>query len=288
MKGYLVFSIILCIFAKWIDGSREPLTRVFQQPFHLANLLESLNVGKEMKRLTTEDFISRARKVHGDKYDYSKVDYKNAITKVCIICPIHGEFWQRPFVHLKGQGCAKCCFESMWVTKRHKRTTEEYISLAKNIHGDKYDYSKTKYEHSFKKVCVVCKTHGDFYVHAFAHLKGYGCPHCAKSKGEEKIATILKAKNIPFERQKKFNNDNLFCRNKYFEADFYLPQKNIIIEYNGRQHYEAIDIWGGEPELIRQQERDMALRQYCKEHGIRLIEIPHWETDKIEEIIKSI
>ena len=83
------------------------------------------------------DFITKARQVHGDKYDYSKVEYINNSTKVCIICPEHGEFWQRPNHHLSGHGCPKC-------KNVFKKDTETFINQAKEIHGDKYDYSKTE------------------------------------------------------------------------------------------------------------------------------------------------
>ena len=90
------------------------------------------------KKLTTEQFIEKATLIHGDKYNYSKVDYINTRTKVCIICKIHGEFWQTPNMHLCGNSCPKC---------RQKFTnTQDFISHAKTIHDDKYDYSKTIYE----------------------------------------------------------------------------------------------------------------------------------------------
>lgn len=127
-------------------------------------------------KMTTEEFIARAKEVHGDKYDYSKVEYVNSKTKVCIICPIHGEFWQRPSSHLEGYGCKKCANEN----RELGMTTEEYIAKAKEVHGDKYDYSKTEYKGSLGDVCVICKDHGEFWVNASAHInKGTGCAKCA-------------------------------------------------------------------------------------------------------------
>ena len=126
------------------------------------------------KKLTTEDFIRRAKEIHGDKYDYSKVKYEYAITKVCIICPKHGEFWQRPYGHLNGQGCSKCSG-----TKRS--TTEEFINKARKVHGDKYDYSNVEYIGNKTKVCIICPEHGEFWQTPNSHLKGIGCPDCAKT-----------------------------------------------------------------------------------------------------------
>lgn len=121
-------------------------------------------------KLTTQQFIERAREKHGDKYDYSKVEYINAYTKVCIICPEHGEFWQKPYLHLHGNKCPKCC--------GFNRTTEEFIQKAKEVHGNKYDYSKTEYNGSHSKITIICPEHGEFQQIAKEHLK-YGCKKCA-------------------------------------------------------------------------------------------------------------
>ena len=121
---------------------------------------------------TSKEFIARAHEVHGDKYDYSKVEYKNNSTKVCIICEEHGEFWQLPNNHIKGQGCPKCIGKNL--------TTEDFIAKAREIHGDKYDYSKSEYINSQTKVCIICPEHGEFYQIPPSHLQGSGCPECAK------------------------------------------------------------------------------------------------------------
>lgn len=94
-------------------------------------------------------FIEKARKIHGDKYDYSKVDYVNATTKVCIICPKHGEFWQKPSTHLCGCGCRQCANEKL--SSERMDSTLTFIDKARKMHGDKYDYSKTIYSGAKKK-----------------------------------------------------------------------------------------------------------------------------------------
>ena len=123
------------------------------------------------KKLTTEEFIEKARKVHGDKYDYSKVNYVDSNTKVTIICPTHGEFEQIPYLHYSGGGCPSC-------SGNKKLTTEEFVERARIVHGDKYDYSKVKYVDSNTKVTIICPTHGEFEQTPFAHLLGQGCPVC--------------------------------------------------------------------------------------------------------------
>ena len=107
------------------------------------------------KKLTTGEFISKSKLIHGDKYDYSKVEYVNNHSKVCIICPEHGEFWQTPANHLKNRGCPIC-------GGHQKSSTEEFIKRANKVHNNKYDYSKVDYKGLKKKVCIVCKEHGDF------------------------------------------------------------------------------------------------------------------------------
>jgi len=129
------------------------------------------------RKNSLEDFINKAREVHGDKYDYSKVEYVDSHTKVCIICPKHGEFWQSPNTHLSGHGCIKCC--KYRIGPKSKLTTEEFIRRAKEIHGDKYDYSKVEYVDFRTKVCIICPEHGEFWQAPKGHLNGQGCSKCA-------------------------------------------------------------------------------------------------------------
>lgn len=131
------------------------------------------------RKLTTETFIEKARKVHGNKYDYSKVNYINSQTKVCIICPEHGEFWQTPNSHLNGIGCPKCSGLKKW-------TTEEFIEKSKKINGDRYDYSKTNYINKRTNVIITCKIHGDFIQNPHNHIsQKQGCPLCGKKYAKD-------------------------------------------------------------------------------------------------------
>lgn len=137
--------------------------------------------GKEnMRKLTTEGFIKKAREVHGDEYDYSKVEYINSHSKVCIICKEHGEFWQTPNTHLQGSGC-KMCYGYMQLT------LEEWIKRANLVHNNKYTYNKTKCpSKNTEKVIITCPIHGDFTQRASGHLQGNGCPKCGKASMREK------------------------------------------------------------------------------------------------------
>ena len=125
-------------------------------------------------------FVNEAIEVHGDKYDYSKVEYLNNQTKVCIICPEHGEFWQTPKAHLRGQGCKKCS-HSFW-------DKESFLKKAKEVHGNKYYYSKVEYKNSETKVCIICPEHGEFWQTPEHHVRGVDCPKCRKKKFQQTIA----------------------------------------------------------------------------------------------------
>ena len=129
---------------------------------------------------TTEQFIKEAKIAHGNKYNYSKTQYVNAKTKVCIICPKHGEFWQYPNTHLNSKGCPKCSNERLWDNRKDKTTKDGFIQKAREIHGNKYDYSKIEYINTSTKVCIICPEHGEFWQTPSAHLSGQGCPKCGK------------------------------------------------------------------------------------------------------------
>lgn len=130
-----------------------------------------------MAKLTTEEFVKKAREVHGDKYDYSKVEYVNAKTKICIICKEHGEFEQSPQKHLAGQGCIKCHRASL--AKRYSLGKEKFIEKATDIHHGFYDYSAVEYVNSHTHVQIICPLHGAFQQNPASHLQGHGCPICA-------------------------------------------------------------------------------------------------------------
>jgi Zn-finger nucleic acid-binding protein len=150
------------------------------------------------KKLTTEEFIQRAREIHGGKFDYSKINYINNKTKVTIICPEHGEFKQTPSDHLGGSNCPKCGI--MARTKLRKHSINDFIKKAKQIHGDRYDYIKTEYVNAMTKVVILCPEHGEFRQRPSRHLSGDGCPKCGKTKKLTTKNFIEKAKKIHGEK----------------------------------------------------------------------------------------
>tara|TARA_R100000808_G_C2136523_1_gene144814 strand:- start:327 stop:1766 length:1440 start_codon:yes stop_codon:yes gene_type:complete len=126
---------------------------------------------------TTSQFIEKARKKHGDKYDYSKVNYVHCNTDVIIVCPQHGEFSQRPANHLatKPKGCRPCGAERSIVP-----SWEETLEAFRKAHGDKYDYSQSRYTRSTRKISIICPHHGEFKQSPIQHKRGGGCPSCGR------------------------------------------------------------------------------------------------------------
>ena len=138
---------------------------------------------KNNYQYTTKEFIEKANHTHNNKYDYSKTEYINSNSKIIIICPKHGEFEQIAFVHLQGSNCPRC-------VDRYQHTTKEFIEKAKEIHNNKYDYSKTEYINSRIKVKIICPKHGEFEQIPSNHLRGCGCNKCVKYDNERFINTI--------------------------------------------------------------------------------------------------
>ena len=128
------------------------------------------------RKLTTEEFIERARKVHGDRYDYSQSVYVNSEMKVKIICATHGIFEQLPASHFKGFNCRLC--GNIERSKTLTRTLAEFLRKAKEQHRDRYDYSGVKYSNGNEPVEIICEKHGPFKQRPNLHVKGYGCQKC--------------------------------------------------------------------------------------------------------------
>lgn len=219
------------------------------------------------KKLTTDCFIKRAKEVHGDVYDYSKVNYVNNHTKVCIMCPVHGEFWQRPNDHLNGYGCNKCGI--IKTNLKNSDNLDNFIIKSKKIHGVKYIYDKVKFKNQKTKVCIMCPEHGEFWQFPYSHLQGCGCPHCNDSKLEKEITKFLNEKNVLYTNKKSFD----WLGKKHL--DFYIPEYNIAIECQGIQHFEPTDFGGvGKNETLKRFEKDIQRDKLkiklCESHGIML------------------
>lgn len=157
----------------------------------------------DARRKTTEQFIAKAKAIHGQRYDYSLVDYIGSAAKVAIICSEHGMFEQTPSEHLVGSGCTECGIHARAEARR--KTTDEFIANAKSVHGDRYDYSLVEYLGAQEKVTIICPKHGSFEQIPNGHLGGKGCYECGMiASGDAKRSTteqfIAKARMVHGER----------------------------------------------------------------------------------------
>lgn len=217
-------------------------------------------------RLTVDDVKEQFKGVHGDEYDYSLfTEYKNNSTKIPVICKKHGVFYVTPNAHITGRrGCPKCGAESS--SEKQRLPIEEVIDRIRDVHGNRYIIPEDfNYVNNQTKVKLICRKHGEFYQNPFNLWKGVGCPKCNHSKLETEISLFLEREDIEYEEQKKFP----WLKN--YRLDFYLPQYNVAIECQGRQHFEAVEQFGGEEQLRLQNEWDDEKKALCDDNGIRVI-----------------
>jgi len=240
----------------------------------------------EAHRKSLEQVINEFRQVHGNKYDYSLItEYKNNSQKLPIICHEkdengneHGIFYQTANKHfISKHGCPKCANELNG--KRKRLTTEQFIERAKAIHGDKYDYSKTKYVDYETPLTIICPVHGEFQQTPEAHLAHCGCPICNSSHLEDEMRQFLKKNHILFIEQKKFE---WLGRQS---LDFYLPRFHVGIECQGGQHFKEVEHFGDKEGFKKRLELDKRKNELCKENSVSLIYyIDENYKDKLNEI----
>lgn len=176
-----------------------------------------------------------------------------------------------------------------------KRTTEEWVAKAKEVHRDKYDYSKASYINSRSKISIICPIHGLFQQEANSHLKGSGCPKCGAAKGlavisgnrhsrgELLIGNLLRKFKINYEAQFPITLNSVARNSNLIIVDFYLNDINTIVEYNGEQHYRYCPKIhrGGKADFDKQLRRDNELKNYCESNGIRLITFSYKDKEDI-------
>jgi very-short-patch-repair endonuclease len=221
-------------------------------------------------KMNTEQYVKRAIVVHENKYDYSKVNYINADTKITIICKEHGEFEQIPDFHLNRKcGCPKCA-------NNVTLTTTEFIDRACKNHGSTYDYSQVEYVNNRTHISIICKEHGQFTQTPTRHLAGDGCPHCI-NKTEHKFLEILKTRYPTVQRQFKAE----WCKQKRcLPFDFVIEEHKVIIELDGPQHFTQVANWRS-PEL--QQQQDLFKTKCANENGYSVIRV--LQTDVANDLL---
>jgi hypothetical protein len=220
-------------------------------------------------------FFQKAHEVHGDKYDYSKVEYVDSKTKVCIICPEHGEFWQVPSKHLYGRGCPKCGIEER--SDKQKISYSVFLERVKRVHNNKYFYSNDfGFQNMHSKISVICPKHGEFTQLAYDHLSGHGCPKCAvlESNAEKEIYDFICAL---IGEEKVIKKDRNILEGK--EIDIFVPEMNIGFEYNGLR-------WHSE-EFNKDSKYHLTKTEKCAEKGIKLIQIFEDEYIQHKDIVLS-
>lgn len=228
---------------------------------------------KDKVTRTEDEFLKLAKEVHGDKYDYSKINYTTMDNKIIIGCPIHGKFKQRASGHLK-YGCARCGTDAITYT------TESFIKKANLRHNNKYDYSKTIYTHSKSPVIITCPKHGDFKQIANEHLCRTGCPVCSSSRGEKLLYRILKNNNIDFVRQYKLGNTN-------YRYDFYLPELDTLIEYDGIQHFEPVEYFGGMSRFLEVKANDELKNTLALTHNKKLLRVHYKNITNLKDVLSG-
>ena len=188
-------------------------------------------------------FIEKANKYHHNKYDYSLVNYINSITKIKIICPIHGEFEQIPKGHLKG-GCKLCGI--MQIKNKKLKSNNDFITKSIIKHDNKYNYTISDYKGAHNKLKIICPTHGEFEQTPNNHLKGHGCPHCTYnlSNTETFIKRAKLIHNNKYDYSKVIYTNNksditIICKYQYLSNNFILkkqlyPQYSNLLENNSK------------------------------------------------------
>ena len=241
---------------------------------HLNNQGCSKCAGNNKKE--NEEIILNLIKINGDKYDYSLVEYNGANEDIKIICKEHGIFEQSYINHFHyKQNCPKC--------RGFNKSNEEFITEIKLVHNNLYDYSLVNYIDCKTKIDIICKKHGIFSQEPSNHLSGQGCPYCKSSKGENEIKRILDYFKIKYIPQYTFEN----CKfKKKLPFDFFLPEKNLCIEFNGMQHYKSIEHFGGDIEFENRKIRDTIKKEYCKNNNIKLLIIKY--NEDIQKLLEKL
>lgn len=214
-----------------------------------------------------EYFLKKFAETNGDKFEL--VEFIDCM-HVKVKCKTCGTIRETNANNIYRFGCKHC--EMLAYGETLKSNTDEFIEKANKVHLNEYDYSKVNYIDCKTPVEIICKEHGSFWQTPLHHLSGEGCPYCSVSHGEKTIYKILTMYKIPFVTQHKTVLDN-----RNYRLDFYINvhNKEYVIEFNGKQHYEPIDYFGGIEKYNEQILRDTILREYCVNNNIKLLEIKY-------------
>ena len=233
-----------------------------------------------------EEFQERVKKLYGDAYDTSESIYLGSGLPITVRCLEHGYFDTIPARLLSGTGCYKCGREksrlALFTTKEEK--FEKFVKKGRRVHGDKYTYYLEDHVDSQTKTRIKCNNCNRFFQQAPSrHCRGDGCPYCNESTGEKRLAKIFDKLEVSYQREYKIANTNT-----RYEYDFFLPEHGILIEFHGRQHFEPVEIFGGQKALEDTQRRDKAKVELAKAHKIPLVEFTHKDMLLEEEAFEAL
>lgn len=226
------------------------------------------------------EFLKKAKKKHGNLYDYSKVVYKTRTDKVIIICKKHGEFLQSMVDHISGHGCRECGKSIGNLKKMY--TQNEALLKIKRIYKDTFLYDNFIYNGYLKKSKLTCRDHGDFEATYTRMLGGTSCPGCRRTFGEYQVAKWLDENDIEYIEQ--YSNETCKFKQK-LRFDFLLPKFNIIIEYDGKQHFKEVKHF--HDSLDSRILKDKIKNKWAKDNGYKMIRIPYKKIKKISEILNK-
>lgn len=237
-------------------------------------------------------FLKKSTNIHHDFYNYSQIPDKFVYnTVISIICPHHGVFKQKACAHASGSGCQTCAKQlrenNVYTKNRH--TLSDFVNKAQQMHGQRYDYSTTMYNGQMKKLTIICPTHGPFVCIANNHINGTGCPTCRKSRGETIIEQWLVKHCYQFECQKTFPNLQMNST-KQLRYDFFVPETNLLIEFDGKQHFEPVCFNGVDVDVAQilyelTVQSDGIKTQYAIDHNIQLLRISYKDIRNIDNIL---
>jgi hypothetical protein len=282
-----------------IHGEIEIMPKVHLRSIHGCQQCSKSNKGKK-SAITTfsrrrEKFLDKANAKYGSKFDYSKANFAKIKSPITIVCPTHGEFNTTPRDHLRSEdGCEGCREDRL-----SKERLTHFLELAKAVHGHIYDYSWVKYIDN-KTPVIICPKHGEFRQRPENHtIMRQGCPKCRQSKGEERILLWLQSHNVQYITQFQIQHSIWDGENPYLHGydgcpeiiplkfDFWLPEYDIFIEFDGRQHREPVEQFGGEAGFLDIQRRDAIKNYFCECNKLELLRIPDYYFDLIEDILQK-
>lgn len=227
------------------------------------------------KRTSNDDFLEKIPNIL-EKFELLS-EYKTVKEKIKVRCKKCGKIrYMDPHNIERSKVCPSCA-------GLEKKNHEDFCNELFQINSDIKVISEYKGVDKYVKCkCDIC---GNIWDARAGHLlSGIGCPQCNESKGEREIRHYLAKNGISFEAQKKFS-DCIGVGGKHLRFDFYLPDYNTLIEFQGVQHEKPIEIWGGDERFCIQKNNDNIKKRYCLEHKINFLEIKYSELNAVPDIL---